>query len=172
MTDYVLESKEGRVVLRVLPRTGHNPKDARSHHFLLLDPYFEQGWADDSAFILEALDDPTGEFFRHKGEPEEEHYWRVNDVKVPYHCSVALLRDIDRNGTVEEEEVVKGEFTLWDFWRTTSDEAGQEYTQFLYAHLSGRYDPKTRRVAGGDKVITILRGSDVDPDNVRLFDKA
>lgn len=172
MTDYLLTATGGKqLLLRVLPREQANAKNTRTHHFLALETYHEQGWDDTAPLVLDALCDPTGEFYKDRGEETEECYWRINDVKVPYHCSVSVISDVNRDGTVEEEEVQKGEYTLWDFWRTTQDEADQDTTQFLYAQLSGRYDPASKRVHGGDKTIHLYRGFDVDPDKIVAYDK-
>jgi hypothetical protein len=172
MTDYGLVSGTTRVVLRVLPRTNANAKNRFTHHFLAMQPYFEAGWTDETPDILRALSDPSGEFYRYRGEPEEEHYWRVNGVTTPYACSTALLRDVDGNGTVEPGEVEKEDLTLWDFWRGTTDEAGQEVTQFLYAQFGGLYNPATNEVSGsGDRTVVMYQGLDVNADKITAYDR-
>lgn len=171
LTDYVIESDGKRLVMRVLPRIDAHPN--LRHHILIMSQYYPDTpgpmpWNDESPFVLEAADDQTGEFYRFKGEENEEKYWRIGGV-IPILCDVQILKDKNQDGTVADHEVAKEPYTLWDFHRVTTDSVGQELTQYLYIQLGGHYNPSTKRVSDGDKTILMLRGEELEPSQVTIF---
>lgn len=148
-TDYDLFSSERRCVLRLFP------KDDK-YTVLLLAQYWPdepgpQPYGDEVQAILEALNDPSGEFYRYRDTDAEEHYWRIGG-KVPIHAAA--------NGI--------GKFTIWDFHRTTSDESGAEFTEYLYAELSGYYRGPDE-IVGGDKTLIMYRGREISPEHVTVY---
>lgn len=170
MTDYVIESDEKRLVIRVLPRADHG------YHVLAMSQYYPEMpgpmlWNDESPYLLEAANDPTGEFYKNKGQDNEEKYWRIGG-NVPIHCDVQILRDLNQDGAVADGEVAQEPYTLWDYHRVTTGDVGQELTQYLYIQLSGKYkqqDGRNPTIAGGDKTILILRGEELEPSCVTIF---
>lgn len=169
LTDYVIESDDKRLVIRVVP-------DGSKHRVLVMSQYYPDTpgpmlWNEESPFVLEAITDKSGEFYRNRGEENEEKYWRIGG-NIPIICDVRILRDLDGNETVEDSEVAREPFTLWDFHRATTGDVGQEITQYLYVQLNGHYDTKrdgSYRIVDGDKTILILRGEEVDPTFVTIF---
>lgn len=166
VTDYALASEERRLLLRVLPHTpgGGSP-------ILLMAPYFpEDGdsypWGEESQPILDALMDPTGEFYRYRGEPAEECYYR--DI-CNQHGTATLLQDADGDSRIDAKEVRTEPFSFWAFRRKTNDAAGTEFEQHLHAYFSGTYDPATKRVAGGDRTIAIHRGDEIPATHVVVY---
>lgn len=152
MADYILASGGKRKLLKVVPA---GSKDCT---VLLMDQYYPEDWGpmpygEEVQLILEALDDKTGEFYRYRGEENEEKYWRIGG-KVPIH---AIRWDLDHTP-----------YTIWDFWRKTLDEGGTEFTQFLYAHLRGNYvSPK--KIEGGDRTLVMYRGFEIEPTKVTIY---
>lgn len=167
MTDYVLESGDCRVLLRAVPREDANADLKLTHRFAVLKECYRFGWSDESTGILTAANDPTGEFIIDAGTENEQKFWRQAGI-VPIYSKVALISDQNRDGKVEESEVEKATMTLWDFHRTTQDEAQQDFTEFFYVELSGRFVSPTE-VKGGDKTIVMLRGEEIDPRKVLAY---
>lgn len=169
MTDYILESENKRVILRVLPKTTKGKKD--DPDLLLLTQYWPEQpgaypWGEESPFVLDGLMDPAGEFVRFGGTEQEEKYFRdLSNIK----SDVSIISDRNNDSIIENEEVQKGEFSLWTFRRVTNDEANQEFEQHLHVQLSGIYDPRSKKVSGGDKDILILRGESVPTMNVMMY---
>jgi hypothetical protein len=173
-TDYILETDDKKIVLRVFQTVSRGK--AGDFEFLVMSHYWPDnsdepyGWGPESPFVLDGMCDPTGEFVRFGGTPEEEKYFRdLNNIS----CNVAIITDANRDGTVELEEVQKQVFSLWTFRRDTQDHHDQKFTQHLHVQLSGVYNPDARReadkVTGGDKDILILRGESVSQMSVTLY---
>lgn len=162
MTDYFLSSADTNLLLRIFPRNEQNADV--NYHVLAMTQYYPTtdgplGWCKESPDILAAADDESGEFYNHKGEDNEETYWRVGG-KIAIPCSVRIFTPNT------EQNVVP--YTLWDFSRETLDIADQKMIQFLYVQLSGKFiDPKT--VNGGDRTIIMYRGEEVIPQNIMAF---
>ena len=169
LTDYIIESDDKRLVIRVVP--SHDKK----HHILIMNQYYPDtpgplSWNDESQFILDAINDNSGEFYRNRGEENEEKYWRIGGI-VPIICDVKILRDQNKDKIVSDNEVQNEPFTLWDFHRVTiKDEV--EVTQYLYLQLSGHYQTLKNgdsRIVDGDKSILMLRGEEIEPAHVTIF---
>lgn len=168
--DYILVSESKQVVLRVLPKVVKGKQ--ADPDILLLQQYWPDNltgpypWGEESPYVLDGLMDKTGEFVRWAGEPNEERYFR-DICNVP--VTVSIIKDQNHDGKVEMEEVQRHEFSTWTFRRTTTDIANQEFEQYLMVQLSGVYDPRTKRVSGGDKDILILRGEGISANNFMLY---
>lgn len=153
-TDYLLRSSDDTAaVLRVIPY-GDKP----GFELLLMSQYFPDDpggfdWCDDSAGILEALDDKSGEFINNAGTPEEEVYWR--DMKRAS-CIVTILRDKNFDQTIQDSEVEKEQYELWTFRRSTRD---NDQSPLYEQHLHAQYDLNSRQ-------IWIGRGEVVPLENV------
>lgn len=170
MTDYVLRATGVNVLIRVFPR--ENPTDEMKYHVLVMHQYFPaepgaMGWCDISADILGAANDPSGEFYNHRGEENEEKFWRVGG-KIPIPCTVHIIKDENGDGKIDAKEVSHIPYTIWDFHRETHDEAGQPMVQYLYVQLCGKFvDPTT--VNGGDKTIIMYSGEEISPQKIMAF---
>lgn len=167
VTDYFLRAGDRRLLVRALPRDAA-PGERQTHHLLVLAEDLRLGWGDEARAALAAFTDPTGELYNHRGTPDEEHWWRVNDLRRPYRVTTTTLTDLNKDAVVEADEVVTDPHTVWDFHRETDGDGGR-YTEYLYAEFGGVYNPDTGEVdgrAGGDKVIVVYRGREVHPDRV------
>lgn len=169
MADYVLVSDSHRLVLRVIPNIVRGKQAEPTT--LLLAQYWPDNqvgphaWDDESNFILDGLMDKTGEFVRFKGEPTEERYFRdLSNIK----SDVAILADTNQDGALELEEVNRQPYSLWTFRRTTTDTIS-EFEQHIHVQLSGHYNHDTKKIAGGDKDILMLRGEIVMPQNIMMY---
>jgi hypothetical protein len=170
MTDYMLESDDKRIVLRLLPKVSRGKSD--EPEVLLLQQYYPETpgplpWGEESPHVLDALMDDSGQFVRFKGEVQEECYFRdLCNVS----CAVTILKDGD--GSVSKEEA---DYSLWTFRRDTTDEADQTFTQYLHVQLSGKDQPrlddgyKLKTVEGGDKDLLILRGELFSSLNLMMY---
>jgi hypothetical protein len=69
----------------------------------------------------------TGESIHHEDYEENLHeYWRVNDVKDSFSAETLFISDKNGDGTVEAEEIVRGNIEYWDYWRK-EEESGRLY---------------------------------------------
>lgn len=145
------------LLVRVIPRENPDPHTKYTHHFVVLKKFFECGWNDENERkgILEAVSDPKGELVWQAGTPEEAKFSRVQSLHT-YDCEVAVLKDENGDGQVEESEVGHHNFKLWDFHRETKDEAGQPMTEFLFVHQDV-----------DSKDFEAWRGEEVDPSRIR-----
>lgn len=145
------------LLVRVIPRENPDKLTKFTHHFVVLKKFFACGWGDtdEREGILQAVNDPNGELVWQRDTPDEARFWRIN-AKVPYDCEVAVLRDENGDGKVEESEVTHLSVRMWDFHRETKDEADQTITEFLFVH----HDLEA-------KDFEAWRGEEVDPSRVR-----
>jgi hypothetical protein len=145
MTDYYL-NKEETLFLRAVPETGDVP-----YRFLILKEDLLLPWSNDVIEILEACT-YGDEFYIDRGTPQEQKFIRLGGA-MPIPAQVYVLADLDHNGVLEEDEVKKVPITMWDYCRTTLDEADQEYTEYLYVELSGIYVTTTQIIDGNKSIV-------------------
>lgn len=164
--DYVLEHEQKRLVLRVM-------KNKTEHELLLMTQFWPENsllphqWDEEVVGLIDALYDPTGELVYNADQVNEERYFR--DI-VGVHVTVDIISDANLDGKATTDEVVKSiPYTLWTFYRNAVDEGGTEFTQLLHVQLSGHYNRSTKKVNGGDKCVSILRGESLLPLNVKLY---
>jgi hypothetical protein len=136
--DYLLRKDDRTLVLR----------DVGNDIRIALEQYYPDNqeflpWCDESQEIIEAVDDPTGVFYRFRNEENEECYTRIGGI-IPIECSVRHLNKVSQ-------------ITMWDFFRKV-DNFGVQEDEYLYVELSGIYNPKDKSVKSGDKTIRMLRG--------------
>lgn len=90
---------------------------------------------------------------------QERMYWRVDDAPDPYTCNLTILKDVNRDGRVEEEELEHRTVTFWDYSRTTTDDGtGKEYTEFLNIEMDN-----------DKRLFRLFRGRDVMPFQVKVI---
>ena len=170
MTDYILTSgkaNEDAVCLRAVPREDAIKDLALTHRFLLLEHYYDAEYGEEVEAVLAACN-AGDEFYINPDDPEaKETFWRMGGA-VPIHAEVSVLKDLDGNGTVEEEEVEKVPMTYWDYHRTTKDEFEVECVEYLYVQLSGHYEGPGH-IQGGDKCVNIVRGEEIDAKKVLAY---
>lgn len=162
LADYRLQAKPfgttdtKELVLRTVPRDGKVGKEKIDFRILSLSTYFSCGWNDDArGGIMEGVNDPRGEFVINPGTEQEQKYFRLHGLKDPYAATVNILKDDDNNGIVEDEEIETKTMKIWDYSRTTLDEAKQEMNEYLYVQK----DEKTGW-------IDILIGTEVPPERI------
>jgi len=168
--DYFLESDGKEVVLRIIADKD-TPVEKWGENFLLLTQYYPEepgplGWCEESEIIINALND--GEFCRYKGEENEERYWRIGG-NVPIACQEAVNLGWLSDNVRDLKKIERTPMTMWDYHRNSKDEVGQEFTQYLYAELSGQYDQKTGKIKGGNKTLIMWRGELVSSSNVMVY---
>lgn len=170
MADYVMESGDKKVVLRVID-TMNRGKPGELGLLLLTQHWPESDgpypWGEDSPYIIEGCMDNNGQFTRHLGTENEEVYFRdLSNV----HCKVSRIHDANMDGTIELDEVEKLDCSLWTFRRDTDDEHHQQFTQHLHVQLSGLYNESTKKVDGsGDRTILMLAGESVPTLSVTMY---
>lgn len=162
ITDYRIRAvpHDGEAVellIRIIPRENPDAVNKFTHHFVVLRKFFECGWQDEPERegILQAVNDPAGELVWQRDTPDEARFWRIH-TKSPYECKVAVLRDENGDGKVDESEVDHRRYRLWDFHRETLDEAGQKMVEYLFVHQDQ---------SAGD--FEAWRGEEVDPSRIR-----
>lgn len=154
--DYVLLARpigQEDVSVRVRFVPVENPDASQTHTVLLLSKYDEMKFCRD---LDNALRDATGELVITE-ENREDKYWRINDVRDSYRAEVAVIRDVNGDGKVQENEVEKHRIEYWDFHRETTDEAGQKYVQYLFVELDDY------------KMQTMWRGEEVDAQRISVL---
>lgn len=162
-----------RLWLRLIP--DENVVNGLGHRIQLLQLYEEMQW-DEGLYnmLLENGDyDPN---YDSEGERsfkvnyddegnELEHprqYWRIGTENGPdldpYHAKVTVLRDVDGDGTIEDDELEHYPVTYWEFSRLTDDaDTEQEITEFLTIDMDD-----------GTRFFTFLRGTEVEPFQVTV----
>lgn len=125
--------------------------------------YDEFAW--DQSFLANVLGDPEGIFNIEQNDAGEQlppdqvrRYWRIEDVRDPYHSKTLVYEDDNKSGEIDESEMSKGRITSWDYSRITQDENHVEFTEFLSVEM----DDATR-------YFTILRGTEVMADDVLVY---
>jgi hypothetical protein len=150
-----------RFRLRLLPNEDATNEIGCTIQVLFL--YDEFGY--DQGFQDNVLGDPEGIFnieqddFGKQLPPDQvRRYWRVEDVRDPYHSKALIYEDEDKSGKVDETEMRKERVTSWDYSRITQDENGTEFTEFLTVEM----DDSTRYFA-------ILRGTEALAEDVLIY---
>jgi len=155
--DYVLLARpigkeDVEIRLRFMPVAV--PDAQLTHNIVVLTKYDEMGF---NQGLDGALRDTTGELIVTENSVDEK-YWRLNGHVLPYNADVAIVRDINNDGKVESDEVENVSVEYWDFSRITTDEAQQQYTQYLFVELDK-----------DSKVQTMWRGEEVDPERITVL---
>jgi hypothetical protein len=159
-TDYVLLARplQGDDVwlrLRLNPVAEPDRGSGLTHDVLALQLDDEMGYSEE---FHNVVNDTTKKFeVRQDGNLVAE-YWRINDVASAYHATVAVIKDTNNDGRVDEDEVATVKVDYWDYWRETPDEAGQKFTEFLFVEMdkdSGWFQ--------------IWKGHAIDPQQVTLI---
>ncbi len=155
--DYILLARpvgkeDIEVRLRFVPLTV--PDALMTHNVILLHKYDEMPFNKGLDEVLRAT---TGELVITENAVDEK-YWRINDIKTPYRADVAVVRDANNDGKIEDKEVEKNKVEYWDYSRITTDVAQQKFTQYLFVELDQ-----------GSKVQTMWRGEEIDPERVNIL---
>lgn len=171
-TDYLLRGQTLDMDHPIRLRLRLMPDDSATNQLgckvLVMYLYHEQGWDEG---LFEVLNDPMGEFHVNQdddGNDLEEpwKYWRIEDVKDPYHARVTLLSDTDGDGTVEDEELERLQVTYWDFARDTYDEQEVQFTEYLTIELD---ETVVVGEDGPSRYFTFFRGTEVDPEQIMVI---
>jgi hypothetical protein len=164
-TDYHLKGvsldSEGPIRTRLRLIADSNVEDALGHRIQLLDLYDEMEYDED--FVRGPLANKDGILEINQDDEgiqlaEPRKYWRVESVIDPYKAQVTVLKDVDGDGTIEEEELERYSCTYWDYARDTDDPNGQSFTEFLTIEMNDT-----------SGYLTFLRGRDVLPAQISVF---
>lgn len=171
-TDYSLKAttvggdKPIRLKLRLIP--DEDSPSELGHKIQVLENYYECGWreAEEMNLLEGVLSDPEGVFQIYQddqGTPYDETarptYWRVDDVRDPYHARVTILKDVDGDGMVQADELERTNITYWDYHRNTVDaDSNQEFREFLSVEMNDE-----------TRYFSFYRGRDVEPFQVTVI---
>jgi hypothetical protein len=158
--DYVLLSRplHGEEVwarLRLNPVDGPEAEAGLTHTALLLRLYDEMAYDEG---LHKVVTDTTKKFEVTENGQVTEEYWRINDVASSYKARVAVIKDENKDGQVDEGEVEKMELEYWDYWRDTTDAFGQPLRQYLFVEMNTE-----------NGWFQIWRGQEVDPQKVLVM---
>jgi hypothetical protein len=155
--DYVLlarplHGEDIWVRLRLNPVEDPEAAAGLTHTALLLRLYDEMAYDEG---LYKVVTDTTRKFEVIENGQVTEEYWRINDVTSSYKAKVSVLKDENKDGRLDEDEVEKMELEYWDYWRDTTDEVGQPLRQYLFVEMNS---------ANG--WFQIWRGHELDPQKV------
>ncbi len=133
-TDYDLMARpfggeDVEVKLRLNPMGNPDKYAGLTHNVVLLKKY------DDIAYdegLHNVVKDTTKIFEVSEGDVVTERYYRINDVQDSYKADVTSVKE----GCVSLEDVERLKLEYWDYWRTTQDEAGQDYNQYMFVEMN------------------------------------
>ncbi len=158
--DYVLLARplHGADVLarlRLNPVADPDRAAGVTHDALLLRLYDETAYNED---LHNVVKDTTRKFQVLQDGRVQEEYHRVNDVTGSYRAHVSVIRDANKDGKVEMNEVAAVDVEYWDYWREATDEAGQPVTEFLFVEMNT-----------SDGWFQLWRGRAIDPQKVLVM---
>jgi hypothetical protein len=133
-TDYVLRAqplKGDAVVVRLRVNPTSQTDGGPTHNVLVLHLYDEMGY--DKAFHGVVTD--TTKKIEVTDNNVAQTYDRINGVQSPYKAAVSVVRDVNHDGKVGEDEVETVQLEYWDYCRETADEAGNAMVQFLFVEM-------------------------------------
>lgn len=140
-TDYFLlardiEGQEFNYGLRFVPLDQPDHAAGITHQVLLLTSLIEHEYREE---LEDALHNGRGVSYTIDGEDgrEIEESWvsRVEDVELPYECTVSILEDHDHDGEVDRDEVEENTLVFWDFGRTQESEDGEAEVDYLFVEI-------------------------------------
>ena len=126
-----------------------------THTALLLRLYDELAYDEG---LYKVVTDTTKKFEVVENGQVTEEYWRINDVTGSYKGRVAVIKDEDKDGQVDDREVDKVELEYWDYWRDSTDAFAQPVRQYLFVEMNTE-----------NGWFQIWRGQEIDPQNVLLM---
>ncbi len=158
-TDYVLlaHPPKGDDVwarLRLNPRPEADA-GGLTHDVLLLQLYDEMAY---DKGLHDVVTDATKKFEVSENGHLVAEYRRINEVSSSYQATVAIVKDANKDHTVDQDKVDKVHLEYWDYWRQTPDEAGQPFTEFLFVEMNT-----------DNGWFQIWRGREIDPQRVCLI---
>ena len=121
------------VRLRLNPVDDPEAAAGVTHTALLLRLYDEMAYDEG---LHKVVTDTTKKFEVIENGQVTEEYWRINDVISSFKAQVAVIKDENKDGQVDEEEVDKVELEYWDYWRNTTDAFGQPVRQYLFVEMN------------------------------------
>jgi hypothetical protein len=158
--DYVLLARplhgdDVWVRLRLNPVDDPDAAAGLTHTALLLRLYDEMAYDEG---LYKVVTDTTKKFQVLENGQVAEEYWRINDVTSSYQAKVTVLKDENKDGQVDKEEVETVELEYWDYWRDSTDEVGQPVRQYLFVEMN--------RANGW---FQLWRGQELDPQKVMVM---
>jgi hypothetical protein len=133
-SDYVLHAqplKGDAVLLRLRVNPTGQSDGSPTHNVLVLRLYDEMGY--DKGFHDVVTD--TTKKIEVTDNNVAQSYDRINGVQDSYKATVSVVRDVNQDGKVEEDEVDTVQVEYWDYCRETQDEAGNPSVEFLFVEM-------------------------------------
>jgi hypothetical protein len=143
-TDYVLRgnSPDVRLPIDLRMRVLSDDKAPLGYRVQLLRLYHEMGW--DEGFHNNVLGDPSMEFHVNQDDSGKDletpwTYWRVEDVPSPYKAKLTTMKDLDKSGAIDDNELERCDVTYWDYHRETfDDETKEKFIELLWIEMDNR----------------------------------
>lgn len=117
--------------LRLVPVEYPDRSGGQTHTALLLHLDDEMDYSEDFHGVVTS---DTGEFEVHEEGGETTTFYRINDLRQPYHARVTVLRDLDGDQKAERNEVDQRELDYWDYYRQLPGE-GPPRLEFLFVEM-------------------------------------
>lgn len=155
-TDYLLkavtlsETKPIRLRLRITP----DPDAETGHRYQLYKLYQEMEW--DQSFYDGVLNSGSGDFLINNDDDGNElekplQYFRVGNVIDPYCAKKTAMKDENKSGTIDDDELEHSKVTYWDYSRELVDPVTEQKS---IEYLDVEMDDAT-------KYFTFYRGADI-----------
>lgn len=150
------------VTLRLVLTPDDDTTNDLGHTMRVQQLYYEMSY--DKDFHEGVLADPSGVFYVNSDDNDKPldppwTYARIDGVRDPYRVKLAVLKDADKDGEVEEDEIVHSFLTHWDFARDDAVDVltSETYRQYLDIEMdeNGRF--------------MFYRSRDIDPSQVRWY---
>jgi hypothetical protein len=163
-TDYVLRgnSADERLPIDLRMRVTPDDKAPLGYRVQLLRLYYEMGW--DQNFHDNVLGDPSMEFHVNEDDAGKAletpwTYWRVEDVPTPYNAKLTTMKDLDKSGVIDDNELMQSNVTYWDYHRETfDDETSEKFIELLWVEMDDR-----------SRYFTFYRGREVVASAVTVY---
>lgn len=151
------------VLLRLVLTPDDDVSNDLGHTMRVQKLYTEMQY--DQGFHEGVLGDPSGIFYVETDDKDQPlnppwTYKRLDNARLPYNVQLAVLRDKDKDGEVEDDEIAHSQITHWDYVRDDAvDElTGQTYRQYLDIEMDN-----------ATKMFTFYRSRDINPAQVRWY---
>jgi hypothetical protein len=158
--DYVLlarplHGEDVWVRLRLNPVDDPEAAGGLTQTALLLRLYDEMAYDEG---LYKVVTDTTKKFQVLENGQVTEEYWRINDVTSSYKATVSIIKDENKDGQVDEDEMEKVTLEYWDYWRDSTDEFGQPVRQYLFVEMNAE-----------NGWFQIWRGQELDPQKALVM---
>jgi hypothetical protein len=149
------------VVIRLIVTPDEDAENDLGHRVRVMRLFSTMAW--DQGFHDDVLGDPNGVFEINSDDDDKplEKPWvyrRVDGVHLPYTANLAVLKDQDHDGEVEENEISHSKILYWDYSRNDAVDAVGTYVETLDIEM----DKKT-------KMFSFYRGREIQASEMRWY---